>query len=109
MAKAQPPDSYGSGGNRGGANTSEMLDDLEGGTNEYGDEAFESEDISPIRRTSGDELRRHVGKRTEDSGKDDSLPAFDNSSDPEMELEVWRCKVHRAHTAHTTGESDLFV
>ena len=102
MAKAQPADSYGSGGDRGGANTSGVLDDLEAETNEYGDEGFESvEDLSPARRGSGDELRQNGGKGTEDSGKDIALPAFDNSSDPAMELEVPRWKADSdAHAAH---------
>lgn len=82
-------------------NTRQMFDDLEveGENNEYGDEAFESEDPSPKRHTGGDELR-NVGKGAKDSPKDVALPAFDNSSGPE--LEVRRCRTDRAHTAHTT-------
>lgn len=102
MAKAQPPHSH-----SGGATPGEVFDDVEGETNEYGDEAFESEDLSPIRRTSGDGVRRHVGKGTENLDKDAALPAFDNNSDPEMELEVRRCKSNRAHTAHATGDDLL--
>lgn len=100
MAKAQRPHSH-----SGGATTGEVFNDVEGETNEYGDEAFESEDLSPIRRTSGDEVR--VGKGTENLDKDAALPAFDNNSDPEMELEVRRFKSNRAHTAHATGDDLL--
>eukprot|EP00752_Nemacystus_decipiens_P005204 g4723.t1 len=86
MAKAHPPGSFGSGEDGGQANASEMLDDPE--TNEYGDEGFDSEDPSPIRRTSGDELRRDARKGAEDSSKNAALRDYDNSSDPEMELEI---------------------
>lgn len=91
MSKAQPPVSYDSGGERGGANTtsSAMFDDLEGQNNEYGDDPFESEDLSPIHRHSGDEPR-NIAEGAKDSGKDAALPAFDNGSDPGLELEVGR-------------------
>lgn len=88
------------GRDRAGGNTSVMVADLEGENNEYGDDAFESEDPSPARRTNGDELRQ-VAIGAKDSGKDCAFPALDNSSDPELELEVRRPVC--AHTAHTAG------
>lgn len=93
MTKAQPPVSFDSGGDRGGANTEY------GENNKYGDDAFESEDLSPTRCLSGDELRK-VEKGAKDSGSA-ALPAFDNNSD--LELEVRWCRADNAHTAHTTG------
>eukprot|EP00903_Cladosiphon_okamuranus_P015241 g14087.t1 len=66
-----------------------MFDELrEGDSNEYGDEAFESEDVSPIRRTTSGDDPRNVEKGAKDLDKDVALPAFDDSSEPELELEV---------------------
>jgi len=75
MTRTRPQASYDSGGDH----RRENID-------EYGDEAFESEDLSPSRRSVGDELGNLENARN-DPSRDAALVASETHSEVEMQVQ----------------------
>ena len=96
VVKARPRASYGTGGDHRRESTDAMFDD-----NEYGDEAFESEDLSPSRRSIGNELK-NLGKCQEDSSKDAALLALETTSEADMQVRSTAAPEPCAHSAQST-------
>ncbi len=65
-----------------------MLDD-----NEYGDEAFESEDLSPSRRSAGDELG-NLGEDEKDPSRGAASVGSETNSEVEMQVNVGSTCAH---------------
>lgn len=94
--QAQPRSSYDSGGDHRRESGDAMFDDTE-----YGDEAFESEDLSPSRRGVGDELG-NPGKGRNEPSRVAALVASETHSEVEMQVRFTHSTVAPATRAPRT-------